>query len=454
MSGSPRLILFTRFPVAGQAKTRLIPELGPSGAAGLQRRLTLRAYRAARAAAEHDGLEFEIRFDGGDQAAMRNWLGHDWTLREQGQGDLGQRLARAFEAGFREGATAIVIIGADCPEITPGLLRQAFEELSSYHAVLGPANDGGYYLLGLKKHLPELFTHIAWGTETVLATSLEILRRTNVSACLLPPLTDIDRPEDLALWRRILDTEEKDLRAISVIIPSLNEAENITPMVSAAVAGQPHEIIVVDATSTDATSQLAGQAGATVLHSDPGRARQMNYGAARASGTVLLFLHADTLAPPDYTACVAELLAWPRVVAGAFKFKLRGDFAGKSIVERTTNLRSRWLQLPYGDQGLFLRRALFEELGGYAALPILEDYDFVRRLRSCGRIVTAPLAASTSGRRWQRLGLVRTTVINQLVLAGFRLGRHPEKLAAFYRASPATMSLDENDSPVSRARAR
>jgi hypothetical protein len=161
----------------------------------------------------------------------------------------------------------------------------------------------------------------------------------------------------------------------------------------------------------------------------------MNCGAARATGAILLFLHADTLAPAAYANCVAQLLAQPGVAAGAFSFQVRAKFPGKRMLEWTTNLRSRCLQMPYGDQGLFLRRSLFEDLGGFAPLPILEDYELVRRLRRNGRIVTVSLQAHTSGRRWERLGLMRTTLINQLMLIGFHLGWPAEKLAVIYKTT-------------------
>jgi rSAM/selenodomain-associated transferase 2 len=159
----------------------------------------------------------------------------------------------------------------------------------------------------------------------------------------------------------------------------------------------------------------------------------MNAGAARAEGGALLFLHADTRLPPEWSRVVAETLRRPGVAAGAFRFRLAGDFVGKSLIEWGTGLRSRYLQKPYGDQALFLSRAMFEELGGFANLPIMEDYELVSRLRRRGRIVTAHEAILTSARRWQRLGVFRATFINQLVLAGYHLRVHPETLAKLYR---------------------
>ena len=427
-----RLILFTRYPVPGKVKTRLIPALGAERAAGLHRRLTLRALRTAETLCAARGVDLEIRFDGGSEAAMRHWLGDGKLFRPQCEGDLGERMSRAFEESFREGSPATVIIGADCPGLTSELLSAAFDALSTNRVVLGPANDGGYYLIGLSRAAPEIFRGIAWGTDTVFADSLRILAQSDVKPALLECLDDVDRPEDVSAFRAIVEKEEADVSRVSVIIPALNEAENIHAAVTSAREGRPREILVVDGGSTDDTIQRAFEAGATVIQSAPGRAKQMNAGAARASGNVFLFLHADTLLPRDFLSAVSDALHQPNVVAGAFRFRINSRFAGKWFVEWTTNLRSRWWQMPYGDQGLFLRRSVFEELGGFGDLPFMEDYEFVRRLRRRGRIVTLKQDAPTSGRRWQRLGFLRATWINKRMIAGYHLGRPAAKLGKIY----------------------
>ena len=184
-------------------------------------------------------------------------------------------------------------------------------------------------------------------------------------------------------------------------------------------------MIVVDGGSTDATVQRAREAGATVLTSKPGRARQMNAGAAAAEGGSLLFVHADTLLPPGWAEVVPRTLRTPGVAAGAFRFRIAGSFAGKSFIEWTTGLRSRWLQRPYGDQGLFLARALFEEMGGFADLPIMEDYEFAARLRRRGRIVTVGEAALTSARRWKSTGSCAHHPPQSVDAGGLSPGREP-----------------------------
>ena len=432
---SKRLILFTRCPVPGRAKTRLIPALGAEGAVALHRRLVFRSLRTAHKACRAASADLEVRFEGGTEQAMSHWLGERARFLQQGAGDLGERIARAFEDSFQSRSLATVIIGSDCPGLTPDVITEAFARLTETSVVLGPARDGGYYLIGLSRPTPELFRGIPWGTDRVLADSLAVLQRQGCKAALLEPLEDIDRPEDLPAWHRIVASEDVRLDRVSVIIPALNEERDIAATLRAVGQSPCHEVIVIDGGSTDATVQRAREASVNVLTSKLGRARQMNAGAVRAEGGSLLFLHADTLLPPAWADVVPRTLRAPGVVAGAFRFRIADSFAGKSFIEWTTGFRSRWLQRPYGDQGLFLPRALFEEMGGFADLPIMEDYEFSARLRRRGRIVTVGEAALTSARRWQTLGVVRTTLRNQWMLAGYHLGVNPRRLATRYRAT-------------------
>jgi len=174
---------------------------------------------------------------------------------------------------------------------------------------------------------------------------------------------------------------------ISVIIPVLDEAEVIGLTLSTVVETPEIELIVVDGGSQDATAEIARSYGARVLTSPPGRARQMNAGANVAAGEFLLFLHADTRLPAQFAGEVRRILAVPGVIAGAFELRIDGTGWGLRLVERAANLRSRLLQLPYGDQGLFLRAAQFHALGGYPEIAFLEDFELLRRLRAEGMTI-------------------------------------------------------------------
>ncbi len=191
MPASPRLILFTRHPTAGLAKTRLIPALGADGAAALHRRLTERAFDTMRAS----GLPMEVRTTGGTADAFTAWLGPDVALVDQGDGDLGARMARAAAR------PPVVLLGADVPDLSVRQIRAAGAALAGgAEVVIGPAEDGGYYLLGLGAPLPWLFEDMPWGTEAVLAITLRRLAVLGIAPVLLETLADLDRPEDLRRW--------------------------------------------------------------------------------------------------------------------------------------------------------------------------------------------------------------------------------------------------------------
>ncbi len=192
-----QLIIFTRYPEPGKTKTRLIPALGAEGAANLQFQMTETTIIKANKLSNMMSLLVEIRFAGGNFQLMKNWLGSDLKYQEQGTGNLGERITRAFESAFNQGMKYVVIIGTDCPSLTPGMMLQAFAKLTQSDVIIGPATDGGYYLIGLKKIIPELFQGINWGTSVVLSQTVAIAQNINLAIDYLPELSDIDRPEDL-----------------------------------------------------------------------------------------------------------------------------------------------------------------------------------------------------------------------------------------------------------------
>ncbi len=219
---------------------------------------------------------------------------------------------------------------------------------------------------------------------------------------------------------------------LSIIIPTLNEAGCITKTVVGLV-GQPGvEVIVADGGSEDGTVPLATAAGARVIAAPAGRGHQQNIGARAAHGKVLLFLHADTRLPEGFAPQIREALARPGIVAGAFRFAIGAKGWRFRLLEHCTHWRAIWFGLPYGDQALFLPAARFQAMGGFKELALLEDLDLVRRLRKLGRIALLATPATTSPRRWQRLGVVRTTMMNQLILLGFFCGLSPDRLGRWY----------------------
>jgi rSAM/selenodomain-associated transferase 2 len=221
---------------------------------------------------------------------------------------------------------------------------------------------------------------------------------------------------------------------LSIIIPVFNEATTIVQTLGRLKDDVGVELIVVDGGSQDNTVELAKQMGVKVISSPiSGRAQQMNIGAVAARGDILLFLHADTQLPQNYQKIVQLTLAKEKVIAGAFELAIDGQQWSLRLVEKMVNWRSHFLSLPYGDQAIFLDKKVFQDLGGFANLPIMEDFEFVQRLKRRGKIAIVPVAVLTSGRRWQKLGVFKTTLINQLIIVGYYLGISPARLRHFYQ---------------------
>jgi rSAM/selenodomain-associated transferase 2 len=219
---------------------------------------------------------------------------------------------------------------------------------------------------------------------------------------------------------------------ISVIIPTLNEQSAISGSIKSAKKTKGVEIIVVDGGSIDNTTKIASSLGAKVIKSSPGRSIQMNKGAKIAKGKILLFLHADTKLPSGYKDCVEKIMKGPKVAAGAFKFSLDGKAFKYRIVEFGVILRNWLFNLPYGDQALFIRKDLFKKIGGFPNIPIMEDVALLKKLRIKGKIVIVPIPVKISARRWEKLGVIKTTLLNYLSILAFLSGIPPKKIAVWY----------------------
>lgn len=228
---------------------------------------------------------------------------------------------------------------------------------------------------------------------------------------------------------------------ISIIIPVLNEAATIQKTLTRLQDALDVEVIVVDGGSRDETVAIAKHISKAIANSLPikiistaaGRGCQMNAGAAVATGDILLFLHGDTHLPTGFDTLVRQALQNSGTIAGAFELRIDAQLWGLQLVEKMVKARSRLLSMPYGDQAIFLKTTVFHEIGGFPDLPIMEDFELMLRLRNQGRITIVPAPVLTSGRRWQKLGVIKTTLINQLIIAGYFLGVSPTQLVYWYR---------------------
>jgi len=223
---------------------------------------------------------------------------------------------------------------------------------------------------------------------------------------------------------------------LAVVIPALDEADWIAGAVSSSAADGV-EVVVVDGGSRDDTAERAVAAGARVVRSETGRARQIQAGVEASTGSILLILHADTRLAPGYAEAIRRALQDPGVVGGSFRFQFdggQGRSAALRFVEWGARLRVSLFALPYGDQAVFMRRSLLAEVGGIPQVPIMEDLDLVVALRRKGRLAAIPLPATTSARRYVANGVWRTMGLHWLAAAAWALGVDRRRIAAWVRS--------------------
>jgi len=224
------------------------------------------------------------------------------------------------------------------------------------------------------------------------------------------------------------------LTMLSIIVPALNEADGIVDHLAGLqpLRQRGVEVVLADGGSSDGTAELASSRVDAVVITAPGRARQMNTGAARARGDVLLFLHADTRLPPGAQALAQRVLAPGAPAWGRFDVAIAGRHPLLPVVAWCMNLRSRLTGIATGDQALFVRRDVFEAGGGFPDIALMEDIGLSRRLKRAGRPLCLRERVVTSGRRWESGGVLRVVVLMWRLRLAFFLGRDPARLAAAY----------------------
>ncbi len=232
---------------------------------------------------------------------------------------------------------------------------------------------------------------------------------------------------------------------VSVVIPALNEAGCIGDAVRSARDAGADEVVVADGGSDDGTAEAARPLADAVVVSPRGRAAQMNAGARISSGEVLLFLHADTLLPPGAIDAVRKAVTEDGAGGGAFAVRLgmspEASCARKALLRlaaRMINARARFLRAYTGDQGIFVARRVFEEMGGYPEIPLMEDVEMSRLLVRRGRTALLPVRITTSARRWESRGPVRTILLMWGLRLAHRLGMSPARCARIYLSGPRT----------------
>lgn len=420
-------MLFVKAPRAGFVKTRLAAKLGDERAVDVYRGMVQRQLRNIPA-----DWPVEIHFTPAEaEDEIRAWLGPGYAYRSQASGDLGRRLRKAFGAAFARDVPCAIAIGGDCPDLDRETFHETVTRLGRAELVLGPATDGGYYLVALRRAQPGLFENIPWSSSHVLTTTLARARLFNLSRELLTPKDDVD---DYPSYRRYLDRTARTASpdTLAIIVPTLNEAASIAATLAAATQTFPAaKLIVADGQSSDRTREIAAQFGAQVVITRRGRGRQCRAGAALAADAAwLLFLHADTLLPAEGGTVFANFVAQPN--AQVATFRLSFDRANWFLRAGCWFTRFDSVLTRFGDQGIVIRRDFYEALGGFPDWPLFEDVALLQRARAASRIHSLPAHVITSARRFEQHGAFVQQCRNARLLVRYLCGARPVELAAQY----------------------
>jgi rSAM/selenodomain-associated transferase 2 len=227
-------------------------------------------------------------------------------------------------------------------------------------------------------------------------------------------------------------TKEVFTLKVSIIIPTFNEALILEDSLRAIFDLNPYEIIVADGGSNDRTLSVARRMATHVITSRTGRAEQMNAGAKKATGNLLLFMHADNKLPKQSFKKMTEIMQLASHAGGAFSLQIESKKISLKIIASLATWRSKYLNLVYGDQAIFVRADIFRNLGGFSSLPICEDLEFFRRLRRQGEVILLKEKTHTSARRWANEGTLQTTLRNITIVSLFLFGFPPNILSKWY----------------------
>lgn len=435
------LIVFTREPAAGLTKTRMMPYYESGQCAELHLSFLKDIYKELRSV----DADIIVAYTGGEPLKIRSVFGEKRTYIEQRGEDLGHKMFFALEDVFGMGCEKAVLIGTDIPELRSESLNAAFAKLEGDDIVLGPTADGGYYLIGMKELHSEAFDVKRYGESNVLEDTVKSISNAGLTIAYADTYHDMDDREDLAGYLRRM-RHDRRLRTsatgrfikanakISIIVPIYNEASTIRKMMDQLMQYRSGaEIIFVDGGSTDDTLRIIGDKF-TVLTGAKGRAAQMNLGAEKSSGDILFFLHCDSVLPPNALDEIRECFADNEYGCFGVQFNSSNFFM---LTNRIISNHRAWSRgLPFGDQGIFISRELFFDTGMFPEIPIMEDYEFSRRLAASGiKPGRTRHRISTSARRYGSgtISILRTEYKMWDLRRKYRAGMDIDEIAKKYK---------------------
>jgi uncharacterized protein len=441
------ICVFAKPPVPGRVKTRLTPLLGSLGAAELAKAFLHDTWASVST------LPWAKPVLASAQEGPQDFLHTPTEIWPQGEGDLGARLENISRRALRN-HPHVIAIGADSPGLPARYLEQAREALRRADAVIGPSEDGGFYLLGLRKCPTGLLSGIPWSAPTTCLETIAKLQAAGLTVYILDDWFDVDTAQDLEKLNALITAKQIEApktqhflethgwrwtgaepTRCSVIIPTLNERESLPQGLQALAEHQwIHEVIVADGGSTDGTREwLAAQNFARLVDAPAAKGNQINRGAQAASGDVFLILHADCQLPLDAGERIASALQSQEVAGGCFEVRFNASRPRSlKMVAAGINFRCRLRKAGTGDQGIFVRRKVFEEVGGCPAWPLFEDVELVRRVKKAGSFTVIRSCLIISSRRHLARGVFRTVLLIYGLRVAFWLGVSPFTLKKWF----------------------
>ncbi len=397
-------------------KRRLSEEVGAETAAVIYEKLVRRTLGVAgdfkrRAAFQVRIVLFSTPEDSFEN--LKKKFRGPWEFCLQEGEHLGVRMENALLGAFAAGAGKAVLIGSDLADIEAADIEDAFRNTGEKSVVLGPAADGGFYLIGTDRPIGAPLLFSSWGTAEVFSRTVRALETLGFGVRLSAQRHDVDRKRDL-------DRFGKDplfTNSISIIIPTLSEVQKLSPLLLLLERSlwPGDEVVVVQGGAFEKIALRRISPSLSVVTTRKGRGIQQNAGAIFSRGTILCFLHDDTVPPPEFPYLIRRACRDGQAAPGCFKLRFQPSNRALGLIAAWANLRTAVFKLPYGDQCLFCRRDLFERAGGFGPRYLMEDVDLVRKLRKMkGRnaISFLPVPVYSSPYRYQRKGILRASLQN------------------------------------------
>jgi rSAM/selenodomain-associated transferase 2/rSAM/selenodomain-associated transferase 1 len=426
------ILIFMKYPEAGRVKTRLSKIIGSEKACNIYQKLVRRTLgMVSDFKYAHTEIDLFLFYSPPEsETQLRKAYPGPWKFIPQMSGHLGEKMDNAINHVFTKGYEHAVLIGTDIADIMTSDIVDAFQALNENRAVLGPAQDGGFYLIGSSSPIKEVFNFPDWSTPSVFERTLHCFHASAHKVRTLCIRHDIDEKKDLIYFNSNPLFQDH----ISIIIPYLNETKKLASLVDCLEAQlwPGDEIVLVKGNGSPELSAKNITPHTRLIFATKGRGNQLNQGVGVARRSILWFLHIDTAPPPNFGYHIRKLMLTRDMVLGCFELKFQTSSIFLDFIYKWANFRTKYLNLPYGDQGLFCTRGIFDKAGGFKKQFLMEDVDFVRNCIKMGKLLVVPQPIHSSPQRYVRKGTVRASLQNHFLILLYFLGVSDERLYKFY----------------------